>query len=137
LCYPFDFQTYEDADLQRAELYGIDDDGTKIKMQNKGFTSSAFGKMKFQKVDSMLNFESSVPSAMQKKWQRNLQIKEGTMSSKPNKKFKQEHISDKEARRLVNKIKLKHLQETKQKFQHLCKKSKHINIPSQPTLTHE
>ena len=62
--------------MQRAELYGIDDDGTKIKMQNKGFTSSAFGKMKFQKVDSMLNFESSVPSAMQKKWQRNLQTEQ-------------------------------------------------------------
>ena len=71
MIYPFDFQTYEEKD-NRNEVEGTDEFGNKVKLKNKAFTSSAVGKMKFQKVDGMLNFESSMPSNMSKKWQRNL-----------------------------------------------------------------
>ena len=63
-------------------MYGIDEFGRKKVLKNKGVVSSAFGRVKFQTVDSMLSFTAGVPSGMQKRWARNFQIKKKSLSSK-------------------------------------------------------
>ena len=113
LVYPSDFQTYKPGDVQFCkDEYGPMSalkkhlrKALKRRMHIKGL-----GEINLQVVDGMLNFESTMPVKMQKRWQRNLMIKKGGMSSSVGRYDDNGEISDKLAQGMVQDLKIKYNQ---------------------------